>query len=74
MEFDYSKLRGRIVERFGSCVNFCNVANISRSALSARLKNQIPFRSEEIYKFSSPELLDIPGNEIVDYFFTPLVR
>lgn len=74
MEFDFSKLRGRIVERFGNNANFCEMAGMSVQRLSARLNNRIQFAPVEIKHICTPELLDIADADIPAYFFTPKVR
>ena len=74
IEFDFSRLVGRIVERFGSRRAFCNAAGISETVLSGRLNNQSSFRDYEIFRFCEPELLDIKDDEVVAYFFTQKVR
>ena len=67
--FDFSRLRGRIVERFGSCGAFAEAMGFLRSGLSSRMNNQTRWRDVEIY--AACELLGIPGDEITLYFFTP---
>lgn len=74
VEFDFSRLIGRIVERFGSRRAFCTVAGISEAILSSRVNNQSPFKDYEIFSFCKPELLDIKDDEVVAYFFTEKVR
>jgi len=74
IEFDFSKLRGRIVERFGNNANFCDVVGMSVQRLSARLNNRAQFQPVEIKLFCKPEYLDIADSEIPAYFFAPKVR
>lgn len=74
MAFDFSKLRGRIIERFGSCAAFAAAVGLPESSVSARLNNRVSISSEEIMRWSQPELLDIPLKEIYVYFLTPKVR
>lgn len=74
MAFDYSKLRGRIIEKYGTRKAFAAAAGFSEPALSARLNNLVPFKTGEIMKICAPELLDIPAQEVTDYFFKPEVR
>jgi len=70
-EFDYSKLRGRIVELYGTQQDFCQKTGRNESTLSLTLNNKRAFTQEEIATYA--ELLDIPGSEYVNYFFTPKV-
>lgn len=72
MEFDFSKLLGRIVEKYGTRTAFAAHAGLSDHALSCRLNNKIPLKGEEIYKMA--EMLDIPAQDIPIYFFNPKVR
>lgn len=70
MQFNHSKLIGRIVEKFGSQRGLCAAIGWTESKLSARLNNLVHFDSEEIMMLSAPDLLDIPVDEIPAYFFT----
>ena len=74
MQFDHSKLLGRIVEKFGTRAAFAAAVGLAESAVSYRLNNRVHLDSEEIVLWSSPELLDIPAEEIPAYFLTPKVR
>ena len=67
VEFDYSKLRGRIVEKYGSITRFADALGISKSALSVKLNNHRLFTQDEIYR--AIILLDIE-HEATEYFFT----
>lgn len=66
MTFDYSKLRGKIVERFGTVSNFAKTAGANDSYLSRKLKTGNPFNTDTVFKMS--EILGITG-EIEQYFF-----
>ena len=70
MQFDFSALRGRIIERYGSCAAFADAIGMPRDALSSRLRNKISFKPEEIYAICEPDVLDIPEAGIRKYFFT----
>ena len=70
MEFNHSKLKGRIVEKYGTQSAFAKAIGWSSSQISMRMKNQIQFDAEDIYLICN--VLDIPGEEINDYFFYPL--
>lgn len=72
MVFDTNKLRARIVERFGTCRAFCQAIGYKKGILSTRLTGAHPFRADEIRLFC--EVLEIPDEEVVAYFFTPKVR
>ena len=65
--FDYSKLRGKIKEKFGSEIKLSKKMELSPTSISYRLNNKVEFSSSEMYKLIT--LLDVPGSEIKDYFF-----
>lgn len=69
VEFDYSKLRGRIVEKVGSLTKFAELIDISNTSLNDRLQNRLAFSQREIFKAITEDILDIPDNEISEYFF-----
>lgn len=70
MAFNYSKLQGRIIEKFGTRSAFAAAAGFTDAVLSSRLNNQVAFKASEIKHISKPELLDISDEEIAAYFFT----
>lgn len=72
MAFDYDKLRGRIIERFGTQREFARVLQVSERTLSLKLNNKIFFSQDEIKKAS--ELLNISLEEIQIYFFRKKVQ
>ena len=61
MPYQYDKLRGRIVERYGTQGNFAS------NSVSKKLNCKTGFTQEEMNKWA--ELLDINLNEYPDYFF-----
>ncbi len=69
MEFNHSKLSGRIVELFGSRAAFAVHINRSESWLHNRLNNKVQFSDEDMYLLIAPENLDIKAEEIPLYFF-----
>ena len=69
MAFDYSKLRGRIIEKFGTIKAFSNAYGITSVSMSKKLNGDTSFSQDDIMKMSTPELLDIQPKEIADYFF-----
>lgn len=74
MPFDFNKLRGRIVEKFGTCTNFAISLGKSKVWVSTRLNNVVPWSGAEIAQVCKADCLDIPAEEIPTYFFTPLFR
>lgn len=69
MQFDHSKLLGRITEKFGTQRALATAIGWTESKLSARLNNSVQFDAEEMMLLSAPDVLDIPGEEIATYFF-----
>ena len=66
--FDYSKLRGRIREKFKTESAFGKAMNLSHNSLSKKLNGYIQFTQNEIDR--AIMLLEIPDDEISTYFFT----
>jgi hypothetical protein len=72
--FDYSKLTGRIIERFGTRRAFAKAYGISENAICCKLKGKKSITTSDIVKMSSPEFLDIAAGDIPLYFFTKKVQ
>lgn len=72
MGFDFSKLKGRMVERCGTCKACAEAIGLSHAQLSMRLSNKVPFKLDEVATLC--DLLGIEPHEIGLYFFTPKVR
>ena len=68
MSFDYSKLRGKIKEVFGTQEHFANAMGMSNTSVSLKLNNQREWTQREIDK--AAKLLDSEDHEITLYFFT----
>lgn len=68
MAYDYSKLRGRIVEKYGSQTKFAKKVNVTRQTINGKLSGRIEFTKNDIMSWS--ELLEIGSDEIGTYFFT----
>lgn len=71
MSFEYGKLRGRIIERYGSLLKFSLALGVSMNTFSKKMNNKVRFSPDDIVKISS--LLEIPQDEIGTYFFTEKV-
>lgn len=65
--YDYSRLRGRIVEKFGNITEFINVISISSTSFYKKINRQIEFKQSEIIEICN--VLEIPQQEIHKYFF-----
>lgn len=50
MNFDYSYLRGFIKQNFKTNEEYAKFLGIGTTALYERLKNNVPFSQDEIYK------------------------
>lgn len=68
MEYDYNKLRGRIIEKFGTIGNFQKHLNISNVVLSKKMNNRVRLSHDDITQWA--DLLEIPMDQIGVYFFT----
>ncbi|MBR1737563.1 MAG: DUF739 family protein [Firmicutes bacterium] len=72
MPLDYSKLKGRIIERFGSQKDFAKAMELSERSLSIKMNNEAAWKQSEILK--AVQLLGISESEIAQYFFTLKVQ
>ena len=68
MRFIYNKLRGRIVEKFGSQAEFSKYIGQSEQIVSAKLAGNSSFTQDNIIAWSWA--LDIDQHDIGVYFFT----
>ena len=67
MDYNYSKLLGKITEMFSTQMAFSSAMGISERSLSLKLNNRVGFKQMEI--INACTLLSIPENEISQYFF-----
>ena len=72
MAFDYSKLRGRIVEKYGSQMEFAKAMNWSERTLSKKINGKIPWKQTDIC--IALKLLELSEDDIQEYFFTVKVQ
>lgn len=72
MAYDYSKLKGRIVEYFGKQQSFAAAMGWSERTCSLKLSNQVFWKQPEITK--AIQLLKIDKNNIHQYFFNENVQ
>lgn len=66
--FNYGKLRGRIVEIFGTQQEFAKKMEWSEHTLSKKLTNKVGWKQKEIVK--AIELLKLSLDNVKEYFFT----
>lgn len=69
--FDYSKLKGRIVEKYNTLSGFADVLGIKVQTVSAKLRGRMTITKADIIKWS--KLLDISTEDIGVYFFAPKI-
>jgi len=72
MAFDYSKLKGKIIECCGNYGKFAERIGLSSAVLSLRLSNKICFSQKEIATICKE--LGIKPKEIPLYFFEKEVK
>lgn len=65
--YDYSKLLGRIKEKYSTRENLVKEITISSTSLNLRLNNKLKFDQQDIKELC--RALDIEEEEIPDYFF-----
>lgn len=68
MEYTYDKLRGRIVEKYGSQENYAESLGISTTSLSKKMTGKTGFSQKDILKWSA--LLGIKKEQYGEYFFS----
>ena len=67
MSLKYAKLRGRIVEKFGTQDAFREQIGISKTAMSNKMTGKTAFSQKDIVKWC--DLLSIDPHDIAKYFF-----
>lgn len=72
LEFDYSILKGKIVEVFGSQKAFAEALNVSERTLSLKLNNRIYFSQDEMLE--AAKLLGVESTGIKALFFTTIIQ
>lgn len=72
--FDYRKLTGRIIEKFGTRKAFAEAIGISENSMSQKLSNKMAITTDDIKLWCQPEYLDIHCDRIGAYFFAPKVQ
>lgn len=72
MKYNYSKLKGRIVEKCGKRSSFAKDMGLSERSLSCKLNNRNNWKQDEIVK--AMEILDIAPEQLIEYFFALKVQ
>ncbi len=65
--YTYRKLRGRIIEKYGTLSNFAEISGMSLTWLSAKLNNRSGLSQQNMDLWA--KLLDIELVEYGEYFF-----
>lgn len=68
MPYKYNKLKGRIVELYGTQGNFAKKIGISENSISKKLTCKTEFSQKDIIQWSM--LLNLKRDEYGEYFFT----
>ena len=68
---NYSKLRGRIIEKFGSQSRFAKHLGITEQTVTAKLNGRSRFTQEDIIAWCNA--LDIEPENVGDYFFVQIL-
>lgn len=72
MPYDYSKLSGRIVEKYETQARFSDAMGLSERSISLKLNGKIGWKQSEITK--ACELLALSAVDIPAYFFATKVQ
>lgn len=72
MAFNYNKLRGRIVEIYGSQIEFAKAMQWSERTLSLKINGKIPWKQTDIV--TAVRLLGLSDSDIQEYFFAVEVQ
>ena len=63
----YNKLKGRIVEKFGSQGKFAAALGMTENTVSRKMQDKVEFSKDDMVRWA--ELLEIDSSEFWDYFF-----
>lgn len=72
MSYDLSKLRGRIIEKFGTLGAFAEAMGWSERTNSLKVNGKNEWKQSEI--IAAIKLLDIEPSKIDEYFFNTIVQ
>lgn len=67
MVFNYSKLKGKIIEVCGTQTTFAKLMSLSERTISLKLNNRVFWKQNEIQRACN--ILKISIDEVDDYFF-----
>lgn len=72
MPYDYSKLSGRIVEKYETQAKFADAMDLSERSISLKLNGKVGWKQSEITK--ACKVLGLALTEIPAYFFAAKVQ
>ncbi len=72
MAYDYSKLMGRVIEKFGTQANFAAAMGLSERTISLKINSHVPWKDFEMER--ALKLLDVKPSQITEYFFRKKVQ
>ena len=72
MAFNYNKLRGKIVEIYGSQIESAQAMKWSEKTLSLKLNGKVPWKQTDI--MTAIQILRLSESDIQDYFFAVEVQ
>ena len=72
MAFNYNKLRGKIVEIYGSQIEFAKAMKWSEKTLSLKLNGKVPWKQTDI--MTAVQILRLSESDIQDYSFAVEVQ
>ena len=72
MAFNYNKLRGKIVEIYGSQIEFAKAMKWSEKTLSLKLNGKVQWKQTDI--MTAVQILGLSESDIQDYFFAVEVQ
>ena len=64
----HNKLKGRIIQVYGSCTKFAEAIGKTKQTVSLKLHGESGFSKDDILEWC--DKLSIPKDEIGSYFFT----
>lgn len=67
MSLTYAKLKGRIIEKYGTQGNFAKALGVVQMTVSRKLNGSVSFSREDMLIWA--DLLQIERKDIPDYFF-----
>lgn len=72
MSFDYRKLKGKIIERYGSQQRFAQEFGCSNRTMTLKMTGKRSWKQEEILR--ATKLLGLSEKDIQEYFFNVKVQ